>query len=464
MFKRTFLVAVLWTIASSTIVLAQINDKLGLLIPTLYGPGGLTVDSVKPIPPNNELHTGHFNGSFQERFTQFNVALASTLSALPLPSPASGFTYSYDPASGGYTLSTQSFGPILAERAETIGRRKFSFGLSYQRFSFDHIEGIDLNNVPAVFTHDEPTPPPSGRADVITTINSIKATFDQYTFLYTSGLTDWLDFSMAFPMVTADLRVVSDATIQRIGTGSDTAVHFFATGSDLNNPANQGSQKEFVRSGRRNGIGDIVIRLKGRLHKWERAGLALGMDFRLPSGDAENLLGTGAVGFKPFVAYSYRFKRFSPHLNLGYQWNGKSILAGGFETVTLAEKTIPGVGNQPISEVRFGSKKSLPDQFLYIVGVDYGLTSRLSLAFDFVGQRVTASPRLQTTTFTALDNVTTFRDLTFTSGAFNQTNGAAGLKVNPFRSLLVNFNLLFKLDDNGLRDKLTPLVGVTYTF
>jgi len=464
MFKQTFLVAVLWTFASSTIVLAQSSDKLGLLIPTLYGPGGLTVDSVKPLPPNNELHTAHFNGSFQARFTQFNIALATTLSALPLPSPASGFTYNYDPASGGYTLSTQSFGPILAERAETIGRRKFSFGLSYQRFTFDSIEGVDLNNVPAVYTHDNASPPPSGRADVITTANNIRAKFDQYTFLYTSGLTDWLDFSLAFPLVTADLKVVSDATIQRVGTGNDTGVHFFATGSDLNDPANQGSQKQFVRSRRRNGIGDVVIRLKGRVHKWERASLAVGMDLRLPTGDAENLLGTGTAGFKPFVAYSYRFKRVSPHVNLGYQWNGKSILAGEFETIPLGEKTIPRVGNQPISEVRFGSKKGLPDQFLYIAGVDYGLTTRLSLAFDFVGQRVTDSPRLQTTTFTALDNVTTFRDIGFKSTSFNQTNGAAGLKVNPFLNLLINFNLLFKLDDNGLRDKLTPLVGVTYTF
>jgi len=153
MFKQTFLVAVLCTL-SSTIVLAQSNDKLGLLIPTLYGPGGLTVDSVKPLPPNNELHTAHFNGSFQARFTQFNIALATTLSALPLPSPASGFTYSYDAASGGYTLSTQSFGPILAERAETIGRRKFSFGLSYQRFTFDSIEGIDLS--PSVTVSNPP--------------------------------------------------------------------------------------------------------------------------------------------------------------------------------------------------------------------------------------------------------------------------------------------------------------------
>src|SRR5207247_11272132 len=165
-----------------------------------------THERSKLLPPNTDLHPAHFNGSFQAKFTQFNIALATTLSALPLPSPASGFTYNYDPASGGYTLSTRSFGPILAERAETIGRRKFSFGLSYQRFTFDSIEGVDLNNVPAVYTHDNASPPPSGRADVLTTANNIRAKFDQYTFLYTSGLTDWLEFSRAISLVPASLN------------------------------------------------------------------------------------------------------------------------------------------------------------------------------------------------------------------------------------------------------------------
>ena len=40
--------------------------------------------------------------------------------------------------------------------------------------------------------------------------------------------------------------------------------------------------------------------------------------------------------------------------------------------------------------------------------------------------------------------------------------GAVGLKLNLFEELLVDFNLLFKLNDNGLRDKITPLVGLEY--
>jgi hypothetical protein len=38
------------------------------------------------------------------------------------------------------------------------------------------------------------------------------------------------------------------------------------------------------------------------------------------------------------------------------------------------------------------------------------------------------------------------------------------LKGNLFGRLLVDVNLLFALDDNGLRDKVTPLVGLEYSF
>ena len=42
--------------------------------------------------------------------------------------------------------------------------------------------------------------------------------------------------------------------------------------------------------------------------------------------------------------------------------------------------------------------------------------------------------------------------------------GAAGLKFNPVGRLLVDVNVLFKLDSAGLRDKVTPLVGIEYAF
>src|SRR5690242_18689932 len=51
-----------------------------------------------------------------------NSSVATELSNLPLPSPASGLRYAFDPAQGVYVPSVQSLGPILTERGETIGK------------------------------------------------------------------------------------------------------------------------------------------------------------------------------------------------------------------------------------------------------------------------------------------------------------------------------------------------------
>ncbi len=61
--------------------------------------------------------------------------------------------------------------------------------------------------------------------------------------------------------------------------------------------------------------------------------LALGADLRLPTGDDTNFLGTGAVAGKPFAALSLYTKDwngiiFSPHVNVGWQFAGQSILGG----------------------------------------------------------------------------------------------------------------------------------------
>ena len=48
--------------------------------------------------------------------------------------------------------------------------------------------------------------------------------------------------------------------------------------------------------------------------------------------------------------------------------------------------------------------------------------------------------------------------------SYNIVNGAAGLKINLFGRLLLDANVLFKLNDAGLRDKVTPLIGIEYAF
>ena len=102
---------------------------LATLIQDVFGPRGLTVNSEAALP-DGSTHSAHFNSAFQSNFRRFNIAIASQLSSLPLPSPASGFTYRFDAATGTFVRSTQSFGPMLADRAETIGRNRFSLGVT----------------------------------------------------------------------------------------------------------------------------------------------------------------------------------------------------------------------------------------------------------------------------------------------------------------------------------------------
>ena len=435
MSSKTVLFVALAAVASPAAVRAQ-EGNLAFLIPTLYGPRGLIVDSEARLP-DGSTHSAHFNSAFQAEFTQFNVSLASQLASVPLPSPASGFTYELDTTLGVFKRSTQSFGPILADRAETIGKKKASFGLNFQNFTFDTLEGIDLKHVPAVFTHDDPAP--GGRSDVVTTDNSIDLRVSQLISYFSYGLSDRIDVSVALPVVNVDLDVTSNATLRRIGTAGSPATHFFRDAA-----GGFSTEKTFQNSRSASGIGDVIGRIKIQPFKTGDAGLAIGVEGRFPTGDEQNLLGSGAYGVKPFLVFSLSKKLVSPHLNLGYQWNGESVLAGNVLT---------------------GEKKPLPDQFFYAAGADIGVSSQVTLALDVIGRRVLNTPRIEEETFHALDGTSTFPTTRFLpDSSFNLTNAAVGVKINAAGKLLLDLNVLFKLDESGLRDKLTPLFGFEYSF
>ena len=429
---------ILGTLAFALLVSApagRADDKLAFLIPTLYGPTGLVVDSEARLP-DGSTHSAHFNSAFQAEFTQFNVAIASQLTGLPIPTPASGFTYTLDPGLGLFTRSTKSFGPILSDRADTVGRHKLSLGVHYQRFTFDKIEGVDLGEVPAVFTHDNPAL--GGRDDVVTTANALDASVGQFTTYLNFGVTSWLDAAVAVPLVSTDLTVRSTATVQRIGTSGNPAIHFFG---DANGAI--GNTRSFESTGSASGIGDIVLRLKARVAGLGPLAIGLGVDTRTPTGDEMDLLGAGAWGVKPFLVVSSTSRTFSPHATVGYEWNGDSTLAG-----------------DPVA----GTKGKLPDQVTYSGGVAVALTGNLTLAADVIGRRIIDSRRLVPRTFTTLDGRTTFPDISFVVSSENELSGAVGFKFNPRGRLLIDANLLFGLNDHGLRDSLTPLIGFEYGF
>jgi hypothetical protein len=438
---RTFLASIILTCAPAAAA-AQGSDAAALatLVQDIFGPRGLTVHS-DALLPDGSTHSAHFNSAFQSNFRQFNIALASQLTSVPLPSPASGFTYRFDPTTGTFARSTQSFGPILADRAETIGRGKMVFGYNYQFFSFDALEGVDMRRIPALFTHDD-FQLGGGRSDVVVTTNAIEASVAQFTGLVTYGVHDRVEVSVAVPVVHTRLAVASDAIVRRFGTDPGTAVHYFP---DETAPGGIGDHQLFAAQGSATGVGDMVLRTKATLVRKGHRGVAAGVELRMPSGDEDDLLGSGAWGLRPFAVASFAYKRLSPHVNVGYQWNGASVLAGDPKT---------------------GDKADLPDRLTTAIGADVGLSDRMTLAFDLLTNLVMSSPRLQMHQIDVRGPLgsAVFDDIAFADESYLTSSGSVGLKLNAAAGLLVNFNLRFTVTSGGLTDRLVPLLGLEYGF
>jgi hypothetical protein len=437
--------AVAWSIGAFLCCAAEAGAQtkaasLATLFEDIYGPNGLVLSS-DDVQLDGTNHAAHFNSAFQSDFRLVNIALTSQLTSVPLPSPASGFTYQFDPSTGTFVRSTRSFGPILSDRAETIGKGRLAFGLSHQFFSFDHLDGVSLSAVPAVFRHDA-FQAGGGRTDVVSTLNTIEATVSQFTGALTYGLTNRIDLSLAVPVVRTRLSLLSNATIIRLGTGSNLQVHYFQDPSAL---GGYGSTHQYFTEGAAGGLGDLLLRAKTTMMREGTRALAAGVDLRLPTGDEQNLLGAGAAGVRPFAAFSSSYGAFAPHANVAYLWNGESVLAG---------------------DIRADRKADLPDQFLYVVGSDFGVNNRFSLVFDILGQRVLDSPRLSKYILSAqgVAGSADLADIRFANQSYWSTNGSLGFKANVAPRLLVNFNLRFNMGARGLSDRIAPLIGMEWAF
>ncbi len=441
------------------------ESEPGCVLPSLFGPGGLSLANNGRFP-----HYAHFIGSAQTTLNQtLGTAIATQLAILPIISPASGFTYKYDASAGAFERSTTTFGPIYTERAETIGEGKFYFGVSYQRFRFDKLDGIDLKKIPSVFSH-VPDTGPGGRpepyeADVIQGSNNATLKMDQTMFFGTVGVTNRLDVSLAVPIVSVRMEGSSDDEIIRV---SGPTFQLTPGGPPIPNPhefnAAGSLTNVYSATGSATGVGDVTIRVKGSLIDREKVRVALAMDYRIPTGNARELLGSGSTGIKPFVAISTG-GRVSPHLNVGYQWNSRSILAGNLTGSTISENAagIEVIQNGP------ATTGHVPSDFFVSTGVDIGVTNRITLAFDYLGQTVFNAPRVFTSTFMTQNipggtGTLSLPNITGRNETMTLNSGAAGLKVNLFGGLLLTADVLFRMDNNGLRQDVTPLIGLSRTF
>ena len=126
----------------------------------------------------------------------------------------------------------------------------------------------------------------------------------------TYGVTDNFDLGLAVPFVHVDLDARVDGRIFRTASGANSPTHSFDTaGAD---------RATFTESGSSNGLGDMSIRAKYNFLRGDVTSFAAGLDLRLPTGDKDELLGTGATRAEMMFIYSGDYGRVSPHVNIGY--------------------------------------------------------------------------------------------------------------------------------------------------
>jgi hypothetical protein len=471
---------------------SKANSKLACVIPQEYGadtPFAFSQSGLFAF----QNHEGHFDTSILNAFRPLTADIGRQANLLPLASPSSGFVLTYDPSLKTFVTSNDSLGPILGERAETVGRHRLFIGFSYQFFNFNKIDSVDLHNIPVVLTHAEDTVDNPGKdcaidkgnlngcafvRDIVSTQNSIDLKVNQYTTYVTFGLTRNIDVSAVIPIETVRMNVTSNDTIV---LGSNTFHDHLWNGCNTADPTGDPTclhhtfpDRTFTTNGSQpsnsaTGIGDVVARVKWNAWHGERAGVAAGLDLRLPTGDAINYLGSGSYGIKPFAIFSYR-ARISPHALVGFEWNTKSIAAGDLGT---------------------GTKSNVPNDFAYSVGADAWITKWLTGSFDIIGQHILSTQDViggqifgtqklsvvpqqflancGTCTANPDPNTVARNNLALSANAvsYNITNASMGVKIRPLGALsklVVTANVLVRLDEGGLSYKPVPLVGVGYTF
>jgi len=403
---------------------------------TLAPPGSSTVTN----------HSAHFvadSGPVQA-LRRLNQDLGVQLSSFPLSSSAGGFTYTFDPALGVFTRNTGSFGPIYAERHNTLGKGRLNIGVSYSNYSFDEIDDLNLRDgdLRLVFAHEDTNGDGSNlntffEGDFVTAQLYLKLQSSVTAFVATIGATDRLDLGVAVPIVDIDLRLAANAQVRPVSTG-DGDIHVFPNGTD---------RTSFREEGSASGLGDILLRAKYSLTSDPSSGFALAADLRAPTGEYLDLLGSGEWQVKGSLIGSGRWGSISPHVNAGYQF----------------------------------STGEVSDELQHLVGFDWAITPKVTFASDLQGRYLLAALKLEAKNESFLSN-TDPNDLdpqpgdpNVVTSIFPNTgileeesryalNGLIGLKINVVGNLLVSVNGLVAFTGDGLTDRFTPLVGVDYSF
>jgi hypothetical protein len=382
-------------------------QNLNHFISNLYGGQGVTLADIPAGSPFSHEH--HFSDESIVALDSLGNSIASSLNLTSFPSTALvGFTYNIE--LGLPVATTQSLGTILGERAETLGAGNLNLAATYSHAGFTQFNGKSLNDIQLFLSH-EPIPgctvqlcpgAPGNEGsflnDKIRLDINLNISQDVFVLYGTYGITSNWDMTLILPVVHTHALATSDATII-FNSDNGPLVHSF-----VGAPTSPHS----VSGGDASGIGDLIVHTKYNFLRGDPSlpDLAVAGAVKTPSGDSNNLLGTGSTDLLGLFILSKQIDWAAPHLNAGYQ------------------------------QAFGGLDKSA---FVYAAGADFTFNPKVTTVVDFVGRVYSGNQQLH--------------------------DVGLGIKWNPFGNNVFSANFLLPINkSSGLRSDFVATVGYQTTF
>lgn len=276
------------------------SGSLSDLINGLYGGNGITLD------PGIVFHSAHFASESQEQLNNLSNIIASSIGTVAFNSTVSAI--SFDIEEGVPVRSRESLGPLIAERATTIGRGKINLGVSYTHVNYRQLNGTKLSDLSLTLLHDQDFGVPYER-DVIRLDLDLDLSQDIIAFIGTYGVTDTVDVGLIVPLNSIKGSVRSVASIVDNG---GAGIHRFG---GVTNPISSNSANA-------TGLGDVIVRAKWHAVDSSTSPLdaALVAQATLETGDEKDLLGSGSNAFFIGAVASANLGKINPHINVGYEY------------------------------------------------------------------------------------------------------------------------------------------------
>jgi hypothetical protein len=418
--------------------------------------------------------------------SQLNQALGFQLATFPIDLGLNTSKPGFESVPSQY-----AFGPAFSVHAGSVGRGKVSVSFNYQNTSFGSLDGIGLDSGQMGFVLKPPASLQSqfGR-DVLHEALSLRVQQDTATFGIVYGATDRLEIGIGVPIVHLELEGQIQSQVYRALGASPSDKYFFdvypvspvhtarCISSSINIAATPDSEVVIPQVGtaptlvRRDmveldsrivgrkcdasGLGDVVVHGRVRVTASETNAVGISVDARLPTGDADQLLGTGGTRTTAAVAWSGQSGRFLPHASVGYTFS-----------VGDASSVFNTVGDGIASPTPFDLK--LPDEINFAAGTDIVFFRRLTIAGEAFGRRIKdlARFRVDSTTAAALS-----AGDPLVPGTLLQSNGTGATllvgvgaaQVALTDRTVLKANVMFPLFGDGLKPRVAFGAGLGFRY